>query len=81
MQDGKESGCLISLPLHTFVQKVGARSAAPGGGSVAAAMSSLVHEPLVFIMLYRLLVHLSHKSDRAGFQVQMGDLNLVKSRV
>nr|XP_028559086.1 formimidoyltransferase-cyclodeaminase isoform X2 [Podarcis muralis] len=41
VQDGKESGCLISLPLHTFVQKVGARSAAPGGGSVAAAMSSL----------------------------------------
>ncbi|XP_053143538.1 formimidoyltransferase-cyclodeaminase [Hemicordylus capensis] len=41
LQEGKESGSLTSLPLHNFVQKVGARSAAPGGGSVAAAMSSL----------------------------------------
>ncbi|XP_061463623.1 formimidoyltransferase-cyclodeaminase isoform X2 [Rhineura floridana] len=41
VQDGKESGSLMSLPLHTFVQKVGARSAAPGGGSVSAAISSL----------------------------------------
>uniref|UniRef100_A0A8C5RQQ2 Formimidoyltransferase-cyclodeaminase n=1 Tax=Laticauda laticaudata TaxID=8630 RepID=A0A8C5RQQ2_LATLA len=36
-----EKGSLVSLSLHTFVQKVGARSAAPGGGSVSAAISSL----------------------------------------
>ncbi|XP_042302603.1 LOW QUALITY PROTEIN: formimidoyltransferase-cyclodeaminase [Sceloporus undulatus] len=41
MQDSKESSSLVSLPLHFFVQKVGARSAAPGGGSVSAAMASL----------------------------------------
>ncbi|KAJ7344546.1 hypothetical protein JRQ81_000496 [Phrynocephalus forsythii] len=34
-------GTLAALPLHAFVQKVGARSAAPGGGSVSAAMASL----------------------------------------
>nr|XP_020670495.1 formimidoyltransferase-cyclodeaminase isoform X1 [Pogona vitticeps] len=34
-------GSLTSLPLHTFVQKVGTRSATPGGGSVSAAMASL----------------------------------------
>nr|XP_056712032.1 formimidoyltransferase-cyclodeaminase [Euleptes europaea] len=41
VQDEKESGCLISLPFRTLVQKVGSRSAAPGGGSVSAAVSSL----------------------------------------
>ncbi|KAH0621749.1 hypothetical protein JD844_023368 [Phrynosoma platyrhinos] len=41
VQDSKDSNSLVSLPFHTFVQKVGARSAAPGGGSVSAAMASL----------------------------------------
>ncbi|XP_066478256.1 formimidoyltransferase-cyclodeaminase [Tiliqua scincoides] len=41
VQDGEESVSLASLPVHSFVQKVGARSAAPGGGSVSAAISSL----------------------------------------
>ncbi|XP_044287847.1 formimidoyltransferase-cyclodeaminase isoform X2 [Varanus komodoensis] len=41
IQESKESGNLLLLPLHTFVQKVGARSAAPGGGSVSATISSL----------------------------------------
>ncbi|XP_077170220.1 formimidoyltransferase-cyclodeaminase [Paroedura picta] len=41
VQDGDGSGCLVSLPLRTLVQKVGSRSAAPGGGSVSAAISSL----------------------------------------
>ncbi|XP_063173897.1 formimidoyltransferase-cyclodeaminase [Candoia aspera] len=39
--DDREKGSLVSLSLHDFVQKVGARSAAPGGGSVSAAISSL----------------------------------------
>uniref|UniRef100_A0A8C5RVH8 Formimidoyltransferase-cyclodeaminase n=1 Tax=Laticauda laticaudata TaxID=8630 RepID=A0A8C5RVH8_LATLA len=39
--EDREKGSLVSLSLHTFVQKVGARSAAPGGGSVSAAISSL----------------------------------------
>ncbi|KAJ6665353.1 hypothetical protein lerEdw1_004402 [Lerista edwardsae] len=41
VQDGEDSGSLTSLPVHSFVQKVGARSAAPGGGSVSAAIASL----------------------------------------
>ncbi|XP_054849970.1 formimidoyltransferase-cyclodeaminase isoform X2 [Eublepharis macularius] len=41
VQDGEANGCLVSLPLRTLVQKVGSRSAAPGGGSVSAAISSL----------------------------------------
>ncbi|XP_013917391.1 PREDICTED: formimidoyltransferase-cyclodeaminase [Thamnophis sirtalis] len=41
VEDDREKDCLVSLSLHTFVQKVGARSAAPGGGSVSAAISSL----------------------------------------
>ncbi|XP_062972136.1 formimidoyltransferase-cyclodeaminase isoform X2 [Elgaria multicarinata webbii] len=41
VQDNKERGSLTSLPLRAFVQNVGARSAAPGGGSVSAAMASL----------------------------------------
>lgn len=42
MQDGKEDGNLVSKSLHSFVRAVGARSAAPGGGSVSAAMSAMV---------------------------------------
>ncbi|KAK9410978.1 formimidoyltransferase-cyclodeaminase [Crotalus adamanteus] len=41
VEDDGEKGSLVSLSLHAFVQKVGARSAAPGGGSVSAAISSL----------------------------------------
>uniref|UniRef100_A0A803TIF3 Formimidoyltransferase-cyclodeaminase n=1 Tax=Anolis carolinensis TaxID=28377 RepID=A0A803TIF3_ANOCA len=41
VEDNRESGSLMSLPLYTFVEKVGARSATPGGGSVSAAMASL----------------------------------------
>ncbi|XP_026534813.1 formimidoyltransferase-cyclodeaminase [Notechis scutatus] len=41
VKDDREKDSLVSLSLRTFVQKVGARSAAPGGGSVSAAISSL----------------------------------------
>ncbi|XP_006022127.1 formimidoyltransferase-cyclodeaminase isoform X1 [Alligator sinensis] len=41
VQDGKEDGNLVSKSLHSFVRAVGARSAAPGGGSVSAAMSAM----------------------------------------
>lgn len=33
---------LLDTSLRTFVREVGARSAAPGGGSVAAAVAALV---------------------------------------
>lgn len=33
---------LVSLSLQQFVQSVGARTAAPGGGSVSAAVAALV---------------------------------------
>ncbi|XP_029377465.1 formimidoyltransferase-cyclodeaminase [Echeneis naucrates] len=36
-----EEGRLASLSLHKFVQSVGARTAAPGGGSVSAAIAAL----------------------------------------
>lgn len=32
----------MDKPLRTFIREVGARSAAPGGGSVAAACAALV---------------------------------------
>ncbi|TFJ96798.1 3-hydroxy-2-methylbutyryl-CoA dehydrogenase [Platysternon megacephalum] len=41
VQSGQADGGLVSKSLHTFVRAVGARSAAPGGGSVSAAMSAL----------------------------------------
>lgn len=41
IRDEKEEGCLISLPLRKFIQSVGARTAAPGGGSVAAAVAAM----------------------------------------
>ncbi|XP_051875324.1 formimidoyltransferase-cyclodeaminase [Pristis pectinata] len=41
VRDEKEEGCLVSLPLQEFIQSVGARTAAPGGGSVAAAVAAM----------------------------------------
>lgn len=35
-------GQLASLSLRKFVQSVGARTAAPGGGSVSAAIAAMV---------------------------------------
>ncbi|XP_078085378.1 formimidoyltransferase-cyclodeaminase [Mustelus asterias] len=40
VQDERED-CLVSRPLREFIQSVGARSAAPGGGSVAAAVAAM----------------------------------------
>ncbi|XP_078407805.1 formimidoyltransferase-cyclodeaminase [Cetorhinus maximus] len=41
VQDEKEENCLVSKPLREFIQSVGARSAAPGGGSVTAAVAAM----------------------------------------
>ncbi|XP_024059844.1 formimidoyltransferase-cyclodeaminase isoform X3 [Terrapene carolina triunguis] len=41
VQSGQADRDLVSKSLHAFVRAVGARSAAPGGGSVSAAMSAL----------------------------------------
>ncbi|XP_050772495.1 formimidoyltransferase-cyclodeaminase isoform X2 [Gopherus flavomarginatus] len=41
VHSGQADGGLVSKSLHTFVRAIGARSAAPGGGSVSAAMSAL----------------------------------------
>uniref|UniRef100_UPI00398EC023 formimidoyltransferase-cyclodeaminase n=1 Tax=Pristiophorus japonicus TaxID=55135 RepID=UPI00398EC023 len=41
VRNEKEEGCLISLPLREFIRSVGARSSAPGGGSVAAAVAAM----------------------------------------
>ncbi|XP_036625290.1 formimidoyltransferase-cyclodeaminase [Trichosurus vulpecula] len=41
VQDGAMTGSLGSKSLRAFVQDVGARSAAPGGGSVAAAVAAM----------------------------------------
>lgn len=38
-------GGLVARPLGAFVRAVGARSAAPGGGSVSAAAGALVSAP------------------------------------
>lgn len=38
-------GGLVAKPLGAFVRAVGARSAAPGGGSVSAAAGALVRAP------------------------------------
>ncbi|KAF7653507.1 hypothetical protein LDENG_00081920 [Lucifuga dentata] len=40
-EDGEDGGGLASLSLKRFVQSVGARTAAPGGGSVSAAVAAL----------------------------------------
>lgn len=42
----QEDGRLVSLSLQQFVQSVGARTAAPGGGSVSAAVAALVQTKL-----------------------------------
>jgi glutamate formiminotransferase/formiminotetrahydrofolate cyclodeaminase len=36
------SGPLVGLPTESFVRAVGARTSAPGGGSVAALLAALV---------------------------------------
>ncbi|KAM9835978.1 formimidoyltransferase-cyclodeaminase [Aulostomus maculatus] len=41
MVRSQEDGCLVSLSLRRFVHNVGARTAAPGGGSVSAAVAAL----------------------------------------
>lgn len=38
----QEDSRLVSLSLQQFVHSVGARTAAPGGGSVSAAIAALV---------------------------------------
>lgn len=40
----QEDKRLVSLSLQQFVKSVGARTAAPGGGSVSAAVAALVRE-------------------------------------
>lgn len=42
MVKSQEDGQLVSLSLRQFVQSVGARTAAPGGGSVSAAVGAMV---------------------------------------
>lgn len=42
VQAGQEDKGLVTKPLGAFVRAVGGRSAAPGGGSVAATAASLV---------------------------------------
>lgn len=44
-QDDKQ---LVSLSLQQFVLSVGARTAAPGGGSVSAAVAALVNFFAIF---------------------------------
>ncbi|XP_064419558.1 formimidoyltransferase-cyclodeaminase [Latimeria chalumnae] len=41
VQGVAENDGLVSLPLRSFIQSVGARTAAPGGGSVSAAVSAM----------------------------------------
>ncbi|XP_054633885.1 formimidoyltransferase-cyclodeaminase isoform X2 [Dunckerocampus dactyliophorus] len=41
MVGSQDDGRLVSLPLQQFVRSVGARTAAPGGGSVSAAIAAL----------------------------------------
>ncbi|XP_037129514.1 formimidoyltransferase-cyclodeaminase [Syngnathus acus] len=41
MVTSQDHGCLASLSLQQFVRSVGARTAAPGGGSVSAAVAAL----------------------------------------
>lgn len=40
----QEDKRLVSLSLQQFVKSVGARTAAPGGGSVSAAVAALVRK-------------------------------------
>lgn len=42
MVRSQENSGLVSLSLQQFVRSVGARTAAPGGGSVSAAIAALV---------------------------------------
>uniref|UniRef100_A0A8C3F210 Formimidoyltransferase-cyclodeaminase n=1 Tax=Chrysemys picta bellii TaxID=8478 RepID=A0A8C3F210_CHRPI len=50
VQSGQADGDLVSKSLHAFVRAVGARSAAPGGGSVSAAMSGAALGCMVGLM-------------------------------
>lgn len=45
VEAGEVDGGLVAKPLGAFVRAVGARSAAPGGGSVSAAVGALVCAP------------------------------------
>lgn len=42
VKGGEEDGRLVSQSLQQFVHSVGARTAAPGGGSVSAAVGAMV---------------------------------------
>lgn len=44
---------LASLPLQQFVRSVGARTAAPGGGSVSAAIAAMVRMQVWWAMFIR----------------------------
>lgn len=45
VEAGEVDKGLVAKPLSAFVRAVGARSAAPGGGSVSAAAGALVRAP------------------------------------
>lgn len=58
----QEDKQLVSLSLRQFIKSVGARTAAPGGGSVSAAVAALVREN-------NKTKHTSVKKSSSGFGV------------
>lgn len=52
VQDNQGDGRLVSLSLQKFVHSVGARTAAPGGGSVSAAIAAMVIINVIHIYIY-----------------------------
>ena len=51
MVESVSDGPLTSMALKSFILNVGARSPAPGGGSVAAAIGAMVIKELGFAKL------------------------------
>lgn len=63
VKDSEEDSRLVSQSLQQFVRSVGARTAAPGGGSVSAAVAAMVmnqHECLLFAFTYAINMTLTN---------------------
>ncbi len=50
VRDNQDDGRLVSLSLQKFVHSVGARTAAPGGGSVSAAIAAMVIMKIMILL-------------------------------
>ncbi len=57
VRDNQDECRLVSLSLQKFIHSVGARTAAPGGGSVSAAIAAMVIMKIMILLFIFILIY------------------------